>query len=672
MESSLPKVAGFLAVLFYCLTSSFLPCAAGDKNGAPLPQIILQSGYSSGVESHTFSPDGKWLLTSGDGGQLKIWDTATGAVVQELSSGDEGLSLAFSPDSEVVAVGGYRSIKGIEWKSGKVLWKLSPRSRTTSLEFSPDGRWLAIANNALIIWDIHRRQVHGSLRAAEYSGVAAMAFSPDSKRIVVSDNGTMLWDVEKAKLLKVLLWENVHKLVFSADGNTVWGIDGKGLRQFDVSGEHPGGRRLTTPSISQHEWRAAAFSRDGDRLALAVGSYDEASTIKILSTRTGETGQSFVSGEVVGENQFPPINSIMFSRDGTSLTTVTTSPAGLWVWDLPAGKLRWRMPESPSSIYGAVISRDGKKLVINLGLNWLCDLSASPQALQLRALPVARQSAADMELFEHMHQPPVVPGEESRFRALMKSGKLEITDGRTGKKQTRAVPGFKTGTNFPNLLISANGQYVALPVNGGALIYDVAQGKRTHVLRNNKMEVAAAFSPDGRIMAVRLHDSGDVLLWDIATGHALKPLQARGPTHGGFLFSPDSKHLAVPGGQGRVTVYEIRTGERQILPVNRSDARPLCFTPDGKRLLVAAGANLLQIWNIGERRVLANLLFVTGKRDSKAPAQWVVWSPEGKFEGTPQARAMLRERDSGEILSQSSRLTEMPGLLAQVIRGDAP
>src|SRR5207302_6356109 len=102
---------------------------------------------------------------------------------------------------------------------------------------------------------------------------------------------------------------------------------------------------------------------------------------------------------------------------------------------------------------------------------------------------------------------------------------------------------------------------------------------------------------DGKLLAGR--SRGDrVILWDARTGVERRRLCV--PTDGGFgqfwkiAFSPDSRTLATPGGAGHVALWDVETGKvarKLALPgAIEGDVGTICFSADGKRLLVG-GAN---------------------------------------------------------------------------------
>jgi WD40 repeat protein len=60
-------------------------------------EVRRLAGHSAGVWSVAFSPDGARLASGSADGTAKVWDTATGALLQTLPAGGEVRSVAFSP-----------------------------------------------------------------------------------------------------------------------------------------------------------------------------------------------------------------------------------------------------------------------------------------------------------------------------------------------------------------------------------------------------------------------------------------------------------------------------------------------------------------------------------------------------------------------------------------------
>jgi len=115
---------------------------------------------------------------------------------------------------------------------------------------------------------------------------------------------------------------------------------------------------------------------------------------------------------------------------------------------------------------------------------------------------------------------------------------------------------------------------------------------------------ALAFSPDGSLVAGTRWDSGDVRVWDVATGmevrrlvgHA-KPANTRiGET--AITFSADGRWLATGHLDHTARIWELATGkEARKLTGHDANLSGVLFSSDGRTLLTTAGLEVL-LWDL--------------------------------------------------------------------------
>ena len=193
----------------------------------------------SQIKAVDFSADGQLLATAGI--DVKLWNVQTRAEIGTLEHGKWVLAVAFSPDGRFLATGD---------QTGQVnVWDVQRRqiifqfkgdaSSVYTVKFSPDGKILAGAGYAgdIELWKVENWERLGTLSVS--ATVFTIDFSPDSSTLASPGYESVnLWTVGSGEKIATLTghagW--VNAIAFSPDGQTlISGGDDEMLRLWDVT-----------------------------------------------------------------------------------------------------------------------------------------------------------------------------------------------------------------------------------------------------------------------------------------------------------------------------------------------------------------------------------------------------------------------------------------------------
>ena len=294
------------------------------------PRIVLRkklSGHAHTAWDVAFSPDAKWLASSGGNGsgELFLWDPATGVKVGEFKGHTRNPgSLAFSPDSQrLLSVGNSEALK--EWDVPKRSLLSSTDGSFGQVAFSRDGKLLATGGgaNERALRDPTTLAVKASLAA--YAGITRLEFSHDGKWLAASAGGRLdIHQLPEGKRIRSDMWNALLSVAFS-DDNRLLAVAGDNfafVQIYDVTNPElplpPLGKLDTGESVKTLVWLP------GNRyLICATASQSE---LQLWDTQTSQR-----IARVPGHTK--PINTVALSRDGRTLATASEDHDVI-LWDV--------------------------------------------------------------------------------------------------------------------------------------------------------------------------------------------------------------------------------------------------------------------------------------------------------------------------------------------------
>jgi hypothetical protein len=135
-------------------------------------------------------------------------------------------------------------------------------------------------------------------------------------------------------------------------------------------------------------------------------------------------------------------------------------------------------------------------------------------------------------------------------------------------------------------------------------VWEVATGKKRFTIDAIQNAVAPAFSADSRFLATWEPGAAHVAVVDMRTGTVVRRFDMSHVNNGipVAALSSDGKRVAVGEPTGRVTVWDVSTGET-LAPFAGHDGpvTGAVFTADGKRLVTTAQDGTALVWEVPDK-----------------------------------------------------------------------
>ena len=197
------------------------PLASGGTDGQIRIWDVASGALVQTLNEHagpvfcvTWSPNGGFLVSAGHDGRVRLWETAgadsPGLKPTPVRTHDGHNSpvrgLAFSPDGRTLASASWdRTVKFWEVARGTLRESVPVAVRLLGLVWSPNGRYLASGelDRAFWVWDLeqHKRRTtfYGTM-----SPVRALAFSPDGSTLDTADedDSFQVWDMTTGQCIR--------------------------------------------------------------------------------------------------------------------------------------------------------------------------------------------------------------------------------------------------------------------------------------------------------------------------------------------------------------------------------------------------------------------------------------------------------------------------------------
>jgi WD40 repeat protein len=543
------------------------------------------------VDHMLFTPDGRTLATVDAEGVVRLWSAADGAAGKSFAAGGAIGRCIYAP--------GGRLLVGTVGETVR-LWDADPASKTFGRElkaiphpwfwafapsaFSPDGRVLATWGRAwdTKLWDADPASKTFGRELKALTDGAFGAFVGDGKSLVAvrREGNVVLFDADRASPRfgeeKAVLGRHpgANYLAPCADPQAFITGSGDGLMKYwdlpsarERASQVLPGVRMTSrgsgliaeanadgtarlweapplgegPGVPPLRQRHLIGTPSAPATALAVAPGGATVAVGLEDGGVKLTAAGGGAQPVVLRGHEGPVNRLEFRRDGAVLASAGADGA-VRLWDVAEGKIRATFAGEPGAYADLHWSRDGSTLL-------------------------ARQAGGAVRMWD-------------------------VAGGRT-----RPLAGH---AGMAGAVLTRDGKHVLTAGRGGTLeLWDVGGARRATLVQARGAAAVAAWSPDGKALAVGGGGAeGGVSLWAAETGAERRLEGHAGPVKFA-LFAADGRSLVTAAGT-ETKAWDVAGGAERLTVPNQSPVIALAVTPDGRSLAVGAADGQLRLWDVRE------------------------------------------------------------------------
>jgi eukaryotic-like serine/threonine-protein kinase len=609
-----------------------------------------------------FSADGRHLYSAGER-RLTCWTVPAGERVWEMALEFESATVvAVSPAEDRVAVGvaDKRFVHVIDVaKKAEAFHTAWDANDSAAAEFTPDGKYLVthcsfqnprfwevatgklvplehtaswasryavsrdgrvgvmgMSNGDVVTFDVATRKTR-HLSRGHTNYVNAVAFSPDGTLVASAgrDRTVRIWGVADGRLRDLFLGhdETVTTLAFSPDGKTLaTGGGERAVKFWDLDGVRPTSQ-FPKDGYDVEAWH---LMRDGRHLLLAQPQQKKPGPVDVWDVDAGRVVRTIVPP---GDQTGGGVTSLALAADERWLVTGTREGT-VHLWDFKAGTQVWshvlREPNTypepgPPEVQTVALSPDGSRCAYGRpdGVVSIRDRKTGAEVWT-----ASQEAPKGFDTFSPHRRSSVraVRFSPDGTRVLMRwwwhQSRFTLHDAATGRRLREPVDAGREAY----AAFTPDGKAVALSTKGRVVVLDLESGQEVGSIPQAKTVSALAFAPDGRRLAMGLYDrnwsDATIEVADVESGKVAFEARGHGSRVSALAYLPDGSRFVSGGFDNTVKVWAAGDGQELLsLPFHtKGDDRVehVMVSPDGTKVFAtngcpdggSGGRNIVTVW----------------------------------------------------------------------------
>ena len=195
---------------------------------------VISSLKVAGVINLRFSPSSGLLAGLLEGGEIRLWNPASGREVARKKNETRGEALAFIDDDSLAFSSGDSGIAVWDLPDGDMYQLDGGGQAVLCLAVAPDGHQLAAGHGIhplpdktppgkVVVWNLETKRQLATLKGHSSFGVYGVDFSSDGKMLASCGDGLLLWETRNYQQLNAITGHTapIWSVSFSPDGRTI-------------------------------------------------------------------------------------------------------------------------------------------------------------------------------------------------------------------------------------------------------------------------------------------------------------------------------------------------------------------------------------------------------------------------------------------------------------------
>jgi len=295
---------------------------------------------------------------------------------------------------------------------------------------------------------------------------------------------------------------------------------------------------------------------------------------------------------------------------------------------------------------------------------------------RVRSLSAPGQGANPLSAMGNFSLPTMTPGQKPNPRNMKMPSQADIQAMMANMQNMMnntlgAMAAGTMGKTVTSLSFSSDGRMVATGGFESKSNLDLAGAMNQAQGKQPSKKQPPPNSSD-LMKDLKVETTGQILLWDPGTGQQIGALKGHGKGVTQVAFSHDAKLIASAASDNTIKLWDVGSkSELRTLTGHTANIAAMDFSPDGKLLASVSDDGSTFLWDTASgEHVLTMISLDDG-------GEWMVVTPDGLFDGTPQSWNQILwryDQDTFNVAPVEWFFNEFyyPGLLADVFAGKRP